>query len=274
MKKNKFQKGKSLAIAVFGLAAVAVVGVGFSSWVISFKSANQTADVNVEVANTSGDVVIIEKKNKQQDTWFASGSDGNFVLDSTEKSGGAFLNSQGTLKTCVLQQTVEFVVYVSPSATGFTGVYAKFGPSETNGNFNTAITQNYLEASLGTATPILGNDCNAITAATVTVGTNETPLTTVSSTVTASVSEEGIYKGYKKAEVSLTFGFAWGSAFGYVNPTIYFNDSASPKTGELTKDAPTALAALTVVSGIDPKNANSESGHAPFTLTIGLTNTL
>lgn len=66
-KKNKFTKGKTLGIVAASLATVALVGVGYSSWVIGVQNTTINRGVGVEVDTSSDNSVDFTAKIAETD---------------------------------------------------------------------------------------------------------------------------------------------------------------------------------------------------------------
>lgn len=72
MKNKKLFKGRTISTLVLGLAAVSLIGVGFSAWVIQTQTTADIESVTVNVADVKNNSVTIED---------AAVSDSTFVLD-------------------------------------------------------------------------------------------------------------------------------------------------------------------------------------------------
>ena len=57
--KRKIKKGRSAAIVTLGLAAVSLVSVGFSAWIIQTATIEETTEITVNVANVNNQTIDI-----------------------------------------------------------------------------------------------------------------------------------------------------------------------------------------------------------------------
>ena len=87
---SKFSKSKIIGITTVSLAAVSLLGVGFSSWVIAASDVSDNAEVSVEVGTVDDQLVelVVDK----------DGSDLNvgFEADSTLGTGELCISGDGT----------------------------------------------------------------------------------------------------------------------------------------------------------------------------------
>jgi len=250
MKKNKFQKGKSLAIAVFGLAAVAVVGVGFSSWVISFNRADKVDQVNLKVAEVKDNSVAILNPRV---TGNATNNLDKFVFDADKDVAGSEKLKHGTNGEALSEATdannlaVEFQFYLGVTdklASGTTfdvSAVMTMTKADVSANYNLAVDKEastttlgknakalkngsqYLVAPLKTSTVlVVGSDAKGgYTNITITKGTEKVAEST------DLASDETSFVGWKITPYTVKVSFAWGAAFGGANPVTYFNTEAN-----------------------------------------------
>lgn len=213
-KTNKFSKGKTVGIVAASLAAVSLIGVGFSTWIIQTKTDATVSDISVTVADTKDISVAI--------TDAAVDTANNSVIfdaDNTKKVDGSILSCEAS-DTEDLSFAITYKVTLGENVGKW---QIKAAVEDTDGKFNTAVTtRKYITMpeKLGITT---GNEClnqdsetDAESGLTVTKGDQDT--TTKKTTLT----------------VTQTFTFGWGEAFASKNPvavttadTIYSQSDTS-----------------------------------------------
>ncbi len=202
-KTNKFSKGKTVGIVAASLAAVSLIGVGFSTWIISNTNKEQTGDITVNVADTKDMSVMIS--NATVDT-----NDNSVNFDADEEKMN---KAEGHILSCSkgdkedLTFTLTYKVTVSADA-GSWQIKAAINDTDDK-KFNAAInTKKYiaLPATLGLTE---GVECLSKKDSTSdAIGTGAT----VSSASDTTDSTKMVYT------VSQKFTFTWGLAFANKNP--------------------------------------------------------
>ncbi len=197
-KANKFSKGKTIGIVAASLAAVSLIGVGFSTWIIQTKTDATVSDISVTVADTKDISVAI--------TEAAVDSDNNsvkFDADKNQKVDASIL-SCGDSDAEDLSFAITYKVTLGENV----GTWQiKAAVEDTNSKFSTAVnTKKYIKMpeKLGIKT---GNECLNQDSATnadpgLTVTKEDQDATTKKTTIT----------------VTQTFTFGWGEAFASKNP--------------------------------------------------------
>ncbi len=210
---NKFNKGKNIGIISASLAAVALVGVGFSTWIIQTTNTQTTGDITVTVADTKDISIAISD---------AAVSDGTVKFDANKDS-----KVTGSLLTCGesdaedMSFTITYKVTVGSDAKTW---QIKAGIEDgTDGKFNTAVnTRKYI--ALPTTLGLIESESSDSSAVCLdrssTTGTNGLDFTV----------SDHVYT------VKQTFTFTWGDAFAKKNPVavtasddIYTQSSTTEK---------------------------------------------
>lgn len=205
---NKMTKVKILTGSLFGLAAVSLVGVAFSSWVIQSTNSVEFNGFNVSVSNVSDKCLVISK---------ITSEDPNIVFDAEENDTTGPIVWDGTNKadlTFNFSFTISDVLNAEGNFTKDVGVYIKWdNPSayrtligegyitapQRNGESALALTDSntsLFEYKTGEALQV---DSNGLTFAAA--GDDNTDLT-----------------------VTATYSFAWGNEFGGKNPSEFATD--------------------------------------------------
>lgn len=226
---NKFNKGKTIGIITASLAAISLVGVGFSTWIINTTNKAEVSNITVTVADTKDISVVIS--NAALDT-----NDNSVKFDADESKMNA---ASGHLLSCAsgdsedLSFTLTYDVTVGTAATNWQIMAAIDDNNETggtNGNFATAVnTRKYicLPTTLGITT---GAKCLDQASQT----DSNSGLTVTKKTETSSTSTNTY-------SVSQKFTFTWGLAFANKNPVeVISTDKIYTQTasdGSSTTDA-------------------------------------
>ncbi len=226
---NKFNKGKTIGIITASLAAISLVGVGFSTWIINTTNKAEVSDISVTVADTKDISVVIS--NAQLDK-----SDNTVKFDADETK----MNSAtGHLLSCAsgdsedLSFTLTYDVTVGTDAKKWQ-IMAAIDDGNTTGGagekFNTAVnTRKYicLPTTLGITTGVKCLDQASTTDSNSGLTVNEKTGSSTTSTMTYSVSQK--------------FTFTWGLAFANKNPVeVISTDKIYTQTasdGSATTDA-------------------------------------
>lgn len=225
---NKFNKGRTIGIVAASLAAVSLLGVGFSTWIINTKSdPTSVGDISVTVADTRNISVSITE---------ASVVDGTVKFDAdhskhTDKS----IFSCGDSDTEDLTFSLKYTVTVGSDASAWE-IKAAIDDTSTagNGKFTSAVSAKYftLPDTLGIKKTDTDDSAVCLNQSSTT-GTNGL-------TFTISDGTDG-GTGTKIYTVTQTFTFAWGEAFANMNP-VAVTTSDTIWTGSASENAnPTNL---------------------------------
>lgn len=205
--------GKHGTYAILGLTAVSLIGIGFSSWIINAFT-EKSIDKNVTV--TAGDF-----NDKRFDFKVTSVTDGTIKFDSLDTGDSDVIKGDGKNEDlsfafkCTINKTDTI-------ASDLAGIYVKFSDTEgKTSKINDLVTESIIQ------TPIaFGEDSEdstngrygypLIEGSDLASGTVEEFYTNPSS---ANKYNCAITDNTTTYEISVTFSFAWGSAFGYENPT-------------------------------------------------------
>lgn len=234
-KTNKFSKGKTVGIVAASLAAVSLIGVGFSTWIIATKTDASVGGISVSVAETKDISVVITNAKLDE-------NDKDVKFDADETKMKAVTNPSPILSCSSgdaedLTFTLTYDVTVGTDAKKWQIMAAiDDGTTGTNGAFATAVnTRKYicLPTTLGITT---GAEC-------LNQGskTNESGLTVFEKTDSSTTST-------KTYSISQKFTFTWGLAFANKNPVevtvndnIYANNQTDGTTTvEATSESLTA----------------------------------
>lgn len=203
---NKFNKGKTIGIITASLAAVSLVGVGFSTWIINTTNTVEVSNISVTVADTKDISVVIS--NAQLDT-----NDNSVKFDA---DAAKMNNATGHLLSCGsgdsedLSFTLTYDVTIGTNAQTWQIMAAiddSNGTGGTNGKFNTAVnTRKYicLPSTLGITNGVKCLDQSSSTETNTGLTVTEKANSATTSTKTYSVSQK--------------FTFSWGLAFANKNP--------------------------------------------------------
>lgn len=213
---NKLSKGKTIGIVAGSLAAVALAGVGFSTWIINTTNTDSVEGISVTVADTKDVSVLISDA-----AIAASDNSVKFDASNTAKVSGSIL-SCGADDTEDLSFSITYKVTVGSDTASWE---IKAGIADTSGTFNTAVnTRKYiaLPSSLGL---IGSSDGSVVCFNSTTTSGGDLTFTTAADATDATKS---VYS------VTQKFTFSWGEAFANKNPvavttsdTIYTQDNKS-----------------------------------------------
>ncbi len=221
-------KVKILTGSLFGLAAVSLVGVAFSSWVIQSTSTKTFNDFNVSVSDVSDKrFVISEITSTDQDIVFDAKKDddeGPIVWDGESYEDLTFNFSF----------TISDVLNAEGNFTKDVGVYIKWdNPSA----YSNLIGENYITAPQ--------RNGNALTDSNTSLFAHKTG-TPLPGDEGNGLTFEAAGDGNTDLKVTATYSFAWGSAFAVeginLNPSKFAND-------DNLDDVITALEALKALNG-------------------------
>ena len=194
---SKFSKSKIIGVATVSLAAVSLLGVGFSTWVLN--PTTQTADANVTV--TVADVI------DNRITLSASASDGKVVFD----CGGVVKQGHGPIKTSTDAENEDLVFKVKYTVKG----------TENSTFFNDSSNKVRIKMALGGSIGnILGKNGKGYTYATLSAKVSDGDAKTITGSEFSWT--EDVTQFWTDREV--TFTFAWGTAFNDKNP-VSFDDT-------------------------------------------------
>lgn len=226
---NKFNKGKTLGIVAASLASVALVGVGFSAWIIQSTQDNTTSNgVSVKVGETQNQFVKITE---------AKVTEGVLNFDADKEKHDKVKNP-APLLTCNSGDSEDL---------SFTLTYKISTEKVSNWTINAAI----VNASADKFSDAVSNKYIELP---TTLGIDEANAKKCldQSSATTTEDELKVTKTENQVEVVQKFTFSWGDAFAKKNPVevvatdkIYYNKAASVDVTVLNLTANTkALKAL------------------------------
>lgn len=210
----KIKHNKILTYSMLGLAAVSLVGVAFSSWLVQEIQGAKVQSITVSVADVQDkSLIITDAKIDESNKTFlfdAKEDDTTWPIIYTGDTGGEDLTFGITFK-------VEKALNADGTAAAdhFGGVYVKWEvTNDTAGQaLKSAITNDYIVSPLSDSNVAL-------------------PEFTIGSASGTNV--EVTYKADTETKttlnVSVTFSFAWGSVTDGDNPGVYATDSGTTDT--------------------------------------------
>lgn len=225
---NKFNKGKIIGIACASLAAVSLVGVGFSSWVISTRNPVSTGNVTVNVAETFDKRIVIDEVRVSDPNIKFDCKKGDSVGDiqyTGDDNGGEDLSFTITYNVTLLGANLTDGEYQ-----GIKAYYSMIDESEINKKFTALIGKNYFTM------PISNSEDSATQIAD---GTKVQPEGDKNVTTTPNVTTKINKVTNNVISYTSTFDLSWGSFFKNTNPGACLELA---EHGDLTVD--TILTAL------------------------------
>lgn len=210
--------GKHGTYAILGLTAVSLIGIGFSSWIINAIT-EKSIENNVTVTAGSFD-------DKRFDFKVTSVSDGTVKFDSLGTGDSDVITGSGNEEDL----DFSFACSINKSASisdDLAGIYVKF--SDTAGKtskINDLVSSNIIQTpiSFGANSSDLTNGSYGYLL--IDGDDFKTPSVAVEATYDNPVEPAKIKKytctitdNGDTYSIAITFNFAWGSDFGYENPT-------------------------------------------------------
>lgn len=204
---NKMTKVKILTGSLFGLAAVSLVGVAFSSWVIQSTNSVEFNSFNVSVSDVSDKRLVISK---------ITSADPNIVFDAKENDTTGPIVWDGTNKedlTFNFSFTISDVLNAEGNFTKDVGVYIKW---ENHSAYDTVIDNNYITAPQR-------NGASALTDSNTSLFGYKTG-TALPSEESNGLTFAAAGEGDTDLQVTAAYSFAWGTAFEGKNPSEFATD--------------------------------------------------
>lgn len=204
-------KRKTLTIAISIFALIAIVSVGFASWVITRQDQTKNAEGNITVETIdSGSLILLDSVKVSNNIVFGSPTNSN--------EAGKWLTSNADVHE-QLFATITIITSAKPDDNEKFKVSAN---ATTNAdNYNAAVTANYIQSI-----KIISAESNDYSAAAITEISGSSFKEIV----------DGDNKG--KYEANFKVAFAWGSKFDEKNPYTYYN---SKTYSDYASDASTTL---------------------------------
>lgn len=210
----KIKHNKILTYSMLGLAAVSLVGVAFSSWLVQEIQGAKVQNITVSVADVQDKSLIITDAK-------VDASDSTFLFDAAEDDTTGPIIYTGNTGGEDLTFGITFKAEKALNAEGtaaadhFGGVYVKWEVTDDDAGraLKSAITENYIVSPLSDSNVALPEFTIGSAS-----GTN-VEVTYEADTVTKTT-----------LNVSVTFSFAWGSKTGGQNPGEYATDPATTQT--------------------------------------------
>ena len=203
---NKMTKVKILTGSLFGLAAVSLVGVAFSSWVIQSTNEVKFNSFNVSVSNVSDIRLVISK---------ITSDDPNIVFDAKENDTTTPIVWDGSHSedlTFNFSFTISDVLNAESKFTKDVGVYIKWdNPSA----YRNLIEQDYITAPQRNESALTDSNTSLFE-----YKTGEAIPGDESNGLTFTASGDS----NTDLKVTAAYSFAWGEAFGGKNPSEFATD--------------------------------------------------
>ena len=230
---NKMTKVKILTGSLFGLAAVSLVGVAFSSWVIQGTNSKTFDSFNVSVSDVSDKRLVISE---------ITSDDPKIVFDAKENDTTTPIVWDGSQSEDLefnFSFTISDVLNAEGNFTKDVGVYIKWA---NHSAYDTLISKDYITAPQR-------NGANALT------DSNDSLFEFKTGEALQGKSGDGLTfaatgDGNTDLKVTAAYSFAWGTAFEGNNPSEYATD----------ENLSTVLPALEELKGLN--------GKPSFTITL------
>ena len=211
MKKTRKTNNKAMTVGI-ALAAVAITGVAFSTWIIvNDQSSTVTGNITLNVADVEDQSIIIRN---------AKVDDGAISFDcKKDDSTGPIQYSQGSGDTGEdLNFSMSFDIENAWDGSAFESYYGGFQLTwtitDTSSAFSTAISSGYIVAPWASESELtFGKPTN------LTEDTNTVKVQSFTATHTAGSDND--------VHVAISAEFAWGTYFGTSNPGDYAGSDAS-----------------------------------------------
>lgn len=210
----KIKHNKILTYSMLGLAAVSLVGVAFSSWLVQEIQGAKVANITVSVADVQDKSLIITDAKVDE-------SNKTFLFDAKEDdTTGPIIytgNTGGEDLTFGITFNVEKALNADGTAAAdhFGGVYVKWEVTNDAAGqaLKSAITNDYIVSPLSDSNVALPE---------FTIGS--------ASGTNVQVTYKADTETKTTLTVSVTFSFAWGIVTGTKNPGEYATDSGTTQT--------------------------------------------
>lgn len=210
-------KRKTLTLAISVFALLAIISVGFASWVITRQDQNKDANGSITVETINGEVNYLEEATIAKDDII------HFGTPATMNIENAWLTASSA-KTQDLTATLKIVLTKNLADGEKINLTFKADESDSTKKaaYDAAITANYITK------PVFKMGENSVT-----------ELTSANFSQNTST---------QKYEAVVTIAFDWGAAFGGQNPYDYYNGLQFTPVN--VSAANTALSALAGLNGI------------------------
>lgn len=210
-------KRKTLTLAISVFALLAIISVGFASWVITRQDQSESADGSITVETINGEVNYLESVT-------ISGNPIHFGTPETMNKPNAWLTASSDAKKQNLTATLTIVLTKNLAEGEKINLTFKAGDSDLTKKaaYDAALAAHYI------TTPVFKMGKNPVI-----------ELTSANFAQNTST---------QKYEAVVTIAFDWGTAFGGNNPYDYYNEKTF--NSENVSAANTALSALAELDGI------------------------
>lgn len=213
--------GKHGTYAILSLTAVSLIGIGFSSWIINASTENP---INNNVTVTAGSV-----DEKKFDFKVTNVSDGTVKFDSLLNGDSDVITGSGDKDEEDLDFSFTCSINKSSISTDLAGIYVKFSDTEAEGKtskINELVSSNIIQTPISFGADS-SDETNGKYGYLLIAGTAfNTPSIAVEATYDQPTEPDKIKKytctiteNSDTYSIEIIFNFAWGSDFGYENPT-------------------------------------------------------
>lgn len=204
---NKNKKSKLVIAGVISLAAVSVLTVGFSTWLVGVNRSITELELSAEVDNTLNESIFLEASISATPIKIAESQEHTKTGDDIIGASSRTDNGGLTVDANALKFTFATLKYsVGDGATKPTSLKLELVTNATSNS------QNYVESSASKLTSRTGRDWTYL-ALDMTIDLSDTTKVT-----------ETTKNGYKEYEVNeKTYSLSWGTFFNQVSPVNYYN---------------------------------------------------
>ncbi len=236
MKTKNPKKTKVIFGVTAALSCIALVGTGYSAWVISTSVLSGNGSVSVTASDVKDQRVTIS----------------NVTVDASEKysfqSNGAVTGTyisgeDGDVED--LSASFSFTLTMGEDVTSSYYIYLSLADTSTSPTLSSDVSNGYISAPITVGASnytLLGT----ATASALTISANTSDLTTAGIKVSSNTTEGGTYV------ITVQADFDWGTIFGGVNPTSWDGQG----TNGATTDLDTAIAGITALYALNNATFN------------------
>ncbi len=212
MKTRKNNKALTVGIA---LAAVAITGVAFSTYIVNLTQGNTTPNINVVVGDVVNHSLVIQDPTVDGKLNFDCKADDTTgpIIYSSDGNGGESLSF--TINFEIVGARENNTQNLASHFGGFTVSLSAGEGGADNSVFASMTSNNYITS------PEFGTDITINKPTSLTTGSNVVTQSPFTATYTANEGENTI------VDVALKVEFGWGSYFSNANPGDYAGSDAS-----------------------------------------------
>lgn len=218
---SKFSKGKNIGIITAALASVALVGVGFSTWVIGTQHTETDNYVSVEVDD------VLYKSLRLNVT--IADNDGLYFTDDSENLNSEYFHIDNGSKNADRTVSAEFNITVGKD------YVAEFEEKCTGIKFDIETVEGYVNNKPDVGDVFTRNDLDTNDLDTFTYF--DAPTNIEKSTISGGKQQLNNNNVTTTYSFTATLTFGWGSLFERKAPFTYYDSEIKKLTGLNDKDA-------------------------------------